>query len=231
MKAIFTLLTSLFCIAAMAQLPTTASANLSLWLKADAGVTVNGSNEVTTWADQSGNSRNAVNSGVTLPTLLPGAINGRPALRFTDDRLETPLIDLTTTNAVEVFMVYKTVDNTLSLPMEFSDNVNSNATGFYISDHETGCPGCINGVTANANGNVGYNLNAVPQPSTCFKIVNASLDKSLTTEEVKIWMNNVLQPKAPGTNNSDNTNNFGNHKLFLGRRNCASCLPPTGSFI
>jgi hypothetical protein len=230
MKVLFTLLASIFCINVMAQLPTTASANLALWLKADAGVTVNGSNEVTTWADQSGNVRNAVNSGVTLPTLLPGAINGKPALRFTNDRLETPLMDFTTTNAVEVFMVYKTVDNTVALPLEFGDDINTTTTGFYISDHETGCSGCINGVNAALNGNVGYNYNAVPQASTCFKIVNAAMDKSLTTEEVKIWMNNVLQPKAPGTLNADNTNNFGNHKLFLGRRNCVSCLPPTGEF-
>jgi Concanavalin A-like lectin/glucanases superfamily/F5/8 type C domain len=230
MKVLFTLLASLFCINAMAQLPTTASANLSLWLKADAGVTVNGSNEVTTWSDQSGNSRNAVNSGVTLPTLLPGAINGKPALRFTNDRLETPLIDFTATNAVEVFMVYKTLDNTVALPLEFGDDINTTSTGFYISDHETGCSGCISGVNVAINGDVGYNYNAAPQPSTCFKIVNAAMDKSLTTEEVKIWMNNVLQAKAVGTSNSDNTNNFGNHKLFLGRRNCAACLPPTGEF-
>jgi hypothetical protein len=230
MRAAFTVLLSFFCISAMAQLPTTASANLSLWLKADAGITVNGSNEITNWNDQSGNNRHAVNSGVSLPTLLPGAINGKPALRFTDDRLETPLMDFTATNAVEVFMVYKTVDNTLSLPMEFGNDINTTSTGFYISDKETGCGGCNGGVNVALNGDVGYNYNAAPQPSTCFKIVNAAMDKSLATEEVKIWMNNVLQAKAVGTSNSDNTNNFGNHKLFLGRRNCASCLPPTGEF-
>jgi hypothetical protein len=230
MRVAFTVLLSFICISAMAQLPTTASANLSLWLKADAGITVNGSNEVTNWNDQSGNSRHAINSGVSLPTMLPGAINGKPALRFTDDRLETPLMDFTATNAVEVFMVYKTVDNTLSLPMEFGNDINTTSTGFYISDKETGCGGCNGGVNVALNGDVGYNYNAAPQPSTCFKIVNAAMDKSLATEEVKIWMNNVLQAKAVGTSNSDNTNNFGNHKLFLGRRNCASCLPPTGEF-
>jgi hypothetical protein len=202
----------------------------ALWLKGDEGVALNTSNEVVGWADQSGNGNGAINSGVSLPTLLPGAINGKPALRFTDDRLETPLMDFTATNAVEVFMVYKTVDNTLSLPMEFGNDINTTSTGFYISDKETGCGGCNGGVNVALNGDVGYNYNAAPQPSTCFKIVNAAMDKSLATEEVKIWMNNVLQAKAVGTSNSDNTNNFGNHKLFLGRRNCASCLPPTGEF-
>jgi hypothetical protein len=53
---------------------------LSLWLKADAGVTLSGSN-VTAWADQSGNGNNAVGSD-TLPTLQSNAINGYPAIRL-----------------------------------------------------------------------------------------------------------------------------------------------------
>jgi len=53
---------------------------LSLWLKADAGVTLSGSN-VTAWADQSGNGKNAVGAD-TLPTLQSNAINGLPAIRF-----------------------------------------------------------------------------------------------------------------------------------------------------
>jgi hypothetical protein len=53
---------------------------LSLWLKADAGVTLSGAN-VTAWADQSGNGNNAVGSE-TLPTLQPNTINGLPSIRF-----------------------------------------------------------------------------------------------------------------------------------------------------
>jgi hypothetical protein len=53
---------------------------LSLWLKADAGVTLSGSN-VTAWADQSGNGKNATGAD-TLPTLQSNAINGYPAIRF-----------------------------------------------------------------------------------------------------------------------------------------------------
>ena len=56
------------------------SSGLSLWLKADAGVTTSGSN-VTAWADQSGNGKNATGAN-TLPTLQSNAINGYPAIRF-----------------------------------------------------------------------------------------------------------------------------------------------------
>jgi hypothetical protein len=54
-------------------------AGLSLWLKADAGVTLSGSN-VTAWADQSGNGRT-----VTLtnsPAFTASSINSRPTVDF-----------------------------------------------------------------------------------------------------------------------------------------------------
>jgi hypothetical protein len=55
---------------------------LSLWLKADAGVTLSGSN-VTGWADQSGNGNNASigNSGQE-PTFVSSFLNGKPAIEF-----------------------------------------------------------------------------------------------------------------------------------------------------
>jgi hypothetical protein len=59
--------------------PTTIS-DLALWLKADTGVTLNGSN-VSVWQDQSGGSNNAVakTGGVTV---VENSLNGKPVLRF-----------------------------------------------------------------------------------------------------------------------------------------------------
>ena len=65
---------------AVASAPLIPLDGLSLWLKADAGVTTSGSN-VTAWADQSGNGKNATGAN-TLPTLQSNAINGYPAIRF-----------------------------------------------------------------------------------------------------------------------------------------------------
>lgn len=54
-------------------------AGLSLWLKADAGVTLSGSN-VTAWADQSGNGRTVtVNNS---PSFTASSINGKPTIDF-----------------------------------------------------------------------------------------------------------------------------------------------------
>jgi hypothetical protein len=62
---------------------------LQLWLKADAGVTLNGSN-VSKWADQSGNGNEAIQpDSPHQPLLVKDGLNGKPTIRFDglDDRL------------------------------------------------------------------------------------------------------------------------------------------------
>ena len=55
---------------------------LALWLKADAGVTLNGST-VSGWADQSGQGRNAAQStSGSQPTLVPAVLSGKPVVQF-----------------------------------------------------------------------------------------------------------------------------------------------------
>ena len=54
---------------------------LSLWLKADAGVTLSGSN-VTAWADQSGNGNNASANSGEEPTFASSFSNSKPAIEF-----------------------------------------------------------------------------------------------------------------------------------------------------
>lgn len=203
-----------------------------LWLRADTGITLNGSSEVIQWADQSGHNNHAVADGTTLPTVLSNAINNRPVVRFTDDRLATPLVNLTATNNTEAFLVYKGVGVNGFTPFEFSDDVNVSTTGFYLSDQDNTCPGCQNDVAAGLKGDVDYSQNALNQTQGCPKVINTTYDKSLSTEEVKIWLNGILQPKTPGTTNGNNTNNFGTHKFYLGKRsaNCAFCPGVMGEF-
>ena len=57
-------------------------AHLRLWLRGDKGVTDTGG-AVSAWNDQSGNFNNATQTTASQrPTLVPDAINGKPALRF-----------------------------------------------------------------------------------------------------------------------------------------------------
>lgn len=203
-----------------------------LWLKADTGVVLNGSNEVTQWSDLSGNNNHAVSDGTTLPTKLNNIINGKPVINFTDDRLATPLINLTSTSKAEIFTVYKGIDSDPFTIFENSDDGNVSTTGFYLADQDNSCPACQNDVSAGLKGNIGYNQNSLNQTQGCTKLINATYDKSLSSQEVKIWLNGILQAKTPGTTDDNNTNNFGNNKIYLGKRsaNCVFCPGVMGQF-
>ncbi|HMJ65692.1 MAG TPA: fibronectin type III domain-containing protein, partial [Candidatus Binatia bacterium] len=57
--------------------------NLKLWLRADLGVTTNGSGYISTWADQSGTGSDAVQSTANLkPLLTTNVLNGLPVASF-----------------------------------------------------------------------------------------------------------------------------------------------------
>ena len=97
------------------------TANLSCWLCANAGVTMNGSNYVSNWADQSGNGHNATQSTPSLqPLWVNAVVNGYPILRF--DGVQS-VLDLTNygvlDNPFTVFAVYtKDAAGSLSLLSE-----------------------------------------------------------------------------------------------------------------
>ncbi len=55
---------------------------LQIWLKADAGVSVDNSNLVNSWSDQSGNNNNASQTGSGRPLFVANAVNGEPVVRF-----------------------------------------------------------------------------------------------------------------------------------------------------
>jgi len=65
--------------AANSNVPTT---GLVFWCKADAGVTYDGSNNVSSWADQTGNYTVTQGTSANKPTYVASDINGKPGLRF-----------------------------------------------------------------------------------------------------------------------------------------------------
>jgi hypothetical protein len=56
------------------------AANMVFWFKADAGVTYDGSNNVSAWADQSGNVRDATSSGGNQPLYVASGQNSLPII-------------------------------------------------------------------------------------------------------------------------------------------------------
>lgn len=69
-------------VSALSNVPQTTS-NLVLWLRGDAGLTIDGSNKVSAWSDQSGNGHHALPATSTAsPTLTMSALNGLPVVQF-----------------------------------------------------------------------------------------------------------------------------------------------------
>ena len=83
---------------------------LSLWLKADAGVTTSGSN-VTAWADQSGNGNNATTIEGIQPTFVANTLNSKPVLRFDGSGQKMSLGSYIGGTEYSIFIVCKNNDN------------------------------------------------------------------------------------------------------------------------
>jgi hypothetical protein len=69
-------------VAAHPSTPAVVSSGLAMWLKADTGVTQDGSGNVTAWADQAGSNNVAQGTGSNEPSYISSDVNGKPALRF-----------------------------------------------------------------------------------------------------------------------------------------------------
>jgi len=85
--------------------------SLTLWLKADSGVTVEASQAVSQWADQSTRTNHVVQgNGTQQPLLVDNGLNGLPVIQFRDDWLVRPGVsgtNLFSSNAATVFIVQK----------------------------------------------------------------------------------------------------------------------------
>jgi Concanavalin A-like lectin/glucanases superfamily/F5/8 type C domain len=114
MKQLFTLLLSFITLTTTAQIPSGAA----LWLKADAGVTINGTT-VSAWADQSGNGYNVSQATVAnQPIFQASDFNGQPAISFdgSTDFLNNTVNNVVTPGAGRtVFIVSKAACNSVAL--------------------------------------------------------------------------------------------------------------------
>lgn len=78
------------------------------WWKADAGVTFDGSNRVSSWADQSGNGHDATQSTSGLkPLYVATCQNGRPCIRFDPTRKDALTVSVTQQKLEHIFIVAK----------------------------------------------------------------------------------------------------------------------------
>jgi hypothetical protein len=172
---------------------------LSLWLKADAGVSLSGS-DVTAWADQSGNGFNAngnVTNGVN-PTFVSNVKNGKPILRFGNNNAATVLRTAQTTfgnnGEFTIFTVHKydNTNNTWAELISKGDLATEANSQFAISPRfiSSNPSRSSFGVMGYANDTYGWNwLNQEPA-STNWSIVCGT--QSVTNNSQKYFVNGSL---------------------------------------
>ena len=111
------------------------ASSLSLWLKADAGVTES-SGDVTTWADQSGSGRDASDSGTpNLPSVSSTDVNYNPVIEFdsaNNEGLQTSSVFGTDTHDnFNIFVISKTNTRSNSYAFNEDDPVEGRVSGHF----------------------------------------------------------------------------------------------------
>lgn len=152
---------------------------LALWLRADAGVTYDGSNNVSAWADQSGNGKNATATGTQRPLYVSSDINGMPVISFdgVDDRLIGPNVISSTPCTIiivakfssseeigVIFEQYDTYDN-IALYRGFNGGTSRNFRLYNGADLTS---------SATTNDNQAYIFEAIVNGSNSYLYLNGS---------------------------------------------------------
>jgi len=123
------------------------TSGLQLWLKADAGVTLNGSS-VSKWTDQSSNGNDAFElDSPRQPLFVRDGLNGKPVIRFdgVDDRLG--LTGSKRMSQISLFIVLKIDSSALeSDPIVFGDlDTDGRVWGINLQNNDSGdSPDTIN---------------------------------------------------------------------------------------
>jgi hypothetical protein len=208
---------------------------LALWLKADS-LTLSDTDPVSTWADSSGNGRDATQTLTKRPLYRTNQKHGLPGVVFdgTDDCLVTAAIDLTGTDKLTLFAVVSASATGTHVIVEMSANLTGQVDSFVL-DRATN-----NTIEAAHVGNIGSQAsNSGGTITTTPRLVTAIHDKGaslIATEEVSAWVGGIpYQWYAYSVNTdsrtglSNNTNSFGNRVLNIGARNNGASLPLNGT--
>jgi type II secretory pathway pseudopilin PulG len=173
---------------------------LQFWLKADVGITLNGSN-VSSWADQSGNGHDAVQATDTYqPLLVDSQLNGEPIIRFDGNNDSLQNNTLVVAQPYTLFYVVK-------------DYVDTNNYNWFINNYPTMA-------LANYNPSLGYYTiyagswmtSSIPYPfgySTISAIYSGADAKS------NVWYNGSLATTGGNTGNGGINATTGNY-LYIG---------------
>jgi probable HAF family extracellular repeat protein len=177
---------------------------LKLWLKADAGVVLNGaSTNLSTWQDQSGLSNNAIQSSSSYqPVWVTNALNGLPVVRFdgVSQYLNLPSI-LNSTTQAETLVVLKAAS---SLPSGKPSLWRMGGSGSWSLAY----PNSSGQVVEDFGSAAAYNLGVPLQPLDQYHIYEVAA----AAGSWKAWFGGLLQSTFPG-----NTYGSSSWSYVLGR--------------
>src|SRR5271167_1776447 len=168
----------------------------------------------TTAADSSGNGHTAtlVNGAIWVPGKIGSAVSEFPTKR---QYVSVPAIDLSNTDAVTIALWTNRTYSTSGGHVLFEDsaNYNNSTTGFAFFPDDDTC----NGIQAALRGNQGSTASCYSQPSSgVWHHLAVVFDKSQTGgNEVAFYLDGALQTPNWNISASTNTNNFGNHPIYL----------------
>src|SRR3989344_4991267 len=181
-----------------------------------------------TMRDASGNGNTGSFAGAMSTTTAPAIGRLGQALKFdgSNDTIQTPSIDLSSTNVVTVS--FWALSNDFSSTdrdefIEHSPTVVSNV-GFDFHYFETQCGGDGSGfIVIGHKGNVGLNTSCYTPPSArVWHHYAAIYNFGVTDPETSLYIDGVLQTATSFPQVNENTGNFGNFVLNIGARNNAS---------
>ncbi|HEY5176453.1 MAG TPA: Ig-like domain-containing protein [Terriglobales bacterium] len=167
----------------------------------------------TTSADSSGSGNTAtLVNGVSR---VSGKIGNAVSANGTNQYVSIPAVNLSSTNAVTVTAWVNRTYSTSGghVLFEATANYNGSTTGFGVFPDDNSCAG----LQASLHGNVGYVANCYNQPSSgVWHHLAFVFDKSQTgANEVKLYLDGVLQTATRSLLTSTNTNNFGSNPLYV----------------
>ena len=125
-----------------------------------------------------------------------------------------PAIDLSGTQAVTVTLWVNRTYSTAGAHVLFeaTSNYTTSTTGFGFFPDDITC----NGIQAAVRGNVGYSANCYSQPSSgVWHHLAVVFKKQTAGDEVKFYVDGLLQTANRSLYASTNTNNFGNNRFYL----------------
>lgn len=137
------------------------------WVRADSGITKDGSNKVSQWNDLSANSKHLTQVTASLqPTWIDNVLNGKPVVRFNSSKLRNANVVIN--QPYTIFIVYSmTAASTVGFIINMVMGAASNGLRYYL-----------NSFRYNAGADIAVIAQSLPVPHTLFSgILNGANSK------------------------------------------------------